>query len=139
MKPDDERVERMLVLTRRLADALHADIAALDRGHPLEMRTIVPETQQLLSHYAREAAGLRTQARLLPQESRAKLIAETEKLHEALALHERRLSRVRRAGEGMIRAIVDDVERRKRVTRTYAPRPSARPASSNAMLYNGVA
>jgi hypothetical protein len=59
------------------------------------------------------------------------------KLHEALALHERRLTRVRRASEGMVRAIVEDVERRRRVTRTYAPRPSARTAAP-AMLYNGV-
>jgi hypothetical protein len=137
MTPTDERIERMLILTRRLTEALYADIDALERGRPAEMRSIVPETQQLLSQYAREATGLRTQLRLLSADVRGRLTNETAKLHEALGLHERRLSRVRRASEGMIRAIVDDVERRKRVTRTYAPRPAARPAAS-AMLYNGV-
>jgi primosomal protein N'' len=137
MTPNDEKIERLLVLTRRLTDALHADIDALDRGRPSEMRSIVPETQQLLSQYAREAAGMKSQAKLLPSAARASLTSETAKLHEALTLHERRLSRVRHASEGMIRAIVEDVERRKRMTRTYAPRPVAKTAPT-AMLYNGV-
>ena len=137
MTPNDERIERMLVLTRRLTEALYADIDALERGRPAEMRSIVPETQQLLSQYAREAAGLRSQIRVLSADVRGRLTSATAKLHEALGLHERRLSRVRRLSEGMVRAIVDDVERRKRVTRTYAARPAARPAPTT-MLYNGV-
>jgi hypothetical protein len=138
MTPNEEKIERMLLLTRRLTDALYADIDALDRGRPAEMRTIVPETQQLLAQYAREAAGLKNQIRMLPSALRESLTGVTAKLHEALAVHERRLSRVRRASEGMIRAIVDDVERRKRLTRTYTPRPVNRPAPG-AMLYNSVA
>ena len=136
-KSGEERIERVLILTRRLTDALLADIDALERGRPGEMRTIVPETQQLLSHYAREASALKAQLRNLPSVVRASLTKATARLHDALTLHERRLSRVRRASEGMIRAIVDDVEQRKRLTRTYAPRPSARPAPG-ALLYNGV-
>jgi hypothetical protein len=137
MTPLEEKAERVLVLTVRLTDALLGDIDAVDRGCPSEMKTIVPETQQMLSVYARETASLKTQARLLTSDSRRALTNAAEKLHAALALHERRLSRVRRASEGMIRAIVDDVERRKRVTRTYGPRPSAKP-SPGAMLYNSV-
>ena len=137
MTSHEEKIERMLILTRRLTDALYADIDALERGRPAEMRTILPETQQLLAHYAREAAVVKTQARTLPADIRATLTVATVRLHEALALHERRLTRVRRASEGMIRAIVDDVERRRRVTRTCTSRPSAR-AATPAMLYNGV-
>jgi hypothetical protein len=137
MTANQEKIERMLVLTRRLTDALYADIDALERGRPAEMRSILPETQQLLAQYAREAAVVKTQARTLSADIRATLTEATLKLHEALALHERRLTRVRRASEGMIRAIVDDVERRRRVTRTYAPRSSPR-SPSTAMLYNGV-
>jgi len=136
MSPAEEKIERMLVLTRRLTEALMADMDALDRGKPAELRTIVPETQQLLSVYAREAASIKTQARMLPTILRGKLTAATAGLHEALALHERRLTRVRRASEGMIRAIVEDVERRKRITRPYGSKPSARPAAG-AMLYDG--
>ncbi len=138
MTPHEEKIERLFVLTRRLAEALDGDIDALERGQPAEMRTILPETQQLLAQYAREAAALRAQARMLAPDVRERLTGATTKLHEALARHERRLSRVRRASEGMIHAIVEDVERRRRITRTYAPRTSAKPAP-RAMLYNGVA
>jgi hypothetical protein len=137
MTPLEEKADRVLVLTKRLTDALLGDIEALNRGYPSEMRTIAPEIQQLLATYAREAAGLKAQIKLIPVATRQTLTVATETLHDALAQHERRLSRVRRASEGMIRAIVDEVERRKRVTRTYAPRATATPVP-RAMLYNGV-
>jgi hypothetical protein len=137
MNASEEKIERVLLLTSRLTDALLADLDALARGRPDEMRSIVPETQQLLGQYAREAASVKAQAKLLPPDARKRLTAATAKLHDALAQHERRLSCVRRASEGMIRAVVEDVERRKRMTRPYAPRAAARPAPT-AMLYNGV-
>lgn len=137
MNAAQEKIERMLVLTRRLTQALHADIGALDRGRPAEMQSILPDTQQLLVQYAREVAALKPQLKLLPGEARKALTDATAELHEALALHERRLACVRRASEGMIRAVVDDVESRKRLTRPYAPRPATK-ASPGAMLYNGV-
>jgi hypothetical protein len=133
----DDRVARVVALTRRLTDALDADRAALERAAPQTMRTIEPETQQLVAQYGREVSAIRAQLKHLPPPSRAALTKVTSSLHEALLLHERRVSRVRRASEGMIRAIVDDVERRKRLTRIYAPGAAARP-SPGAMLYNGV-
>jgi len=137
MSQIEERAERVLALTKRLTDALLGDIEALDRGRPAEMRSIVPEIQQLLSQYAREAAAVKSHAKILPSGTRAKLTDATKRLHDALARHERRLTCLRNASEGMIRAIVDDVERKRRVTRTYGPRPGVR--APGAMLYNGVA
>lgn len=137
MNQIEERAERVLALTKRLADALQGDLEALERGRPAEMRSILPEIQQSLSQYAREAAAVKAQVKMLPPGTRAKLSDATKKLHEALARHERRLTCLRNASEGMIRAIVDDVERKRRVTRTYGPRAGVR--APGAMLYNGVA
>jgi chemotaxis protein histidine kinase CheA len=137
MSQIEERAERVLALTQRLTEALLGDLAALDRGRPNEMRSILPETQQLLSQYAREAAAVKKNAKMLSTGTRSKLTAVTTKLHDALARHERRLTCLRNASEGMIRAIVDDVERKKRVTRPYGPRPGIR--APGAMLYNGLA
>jgi hypothetical protein len=133
----EERVERVLALTQRLTDALLGDLAALERGRPSEMRSILPEIQQLLSQYAREAAVVKNNAKILPSTARAKLADATRKLHDALARHERRLTCLRNASEGMIRAIVEDVERKRRVTRPYGPRSA--PRSPGAMLYNRMA
>ncbi len=137
MSQIEERAERVLALTQRLAEALLGDLAALDRGRPSEMRSILPEIQQLLSQYAREAAAVKNAAKMLPSGTRAKLFGATTKLHDVLARHERRLTCLRNASEGMIRAIVDDVDHKKRVTRPYGPRPGVR--APGAMLYNGVA
>jgi hypothetical protein len=137
MSQIEERTERVLALTQRLTEALLGDLAALDAGRPGEMRSILPETQQLLSQYGREAAAVKNAAKMLSAATRLKLTGATRKLHDALAQHERRLTCLRNASEGMIRAIVDDVERKRRITRPYGPRPGIR--APGAMLYNGVA
>jgi len=132
----EEKIDRVLALTERLTAALLADIDALERGKPSEMRSIDPETQQVVARYARETASLRPHLKCLPAALRGRLVDTTTRLHDALGRHERRVARVRHASEGMIRAIVDDVERKKRLTRPYAlRRVGAAPAS---MLFNGV-
>jgi len=133
----EERVARVLALSRRLSEMLLADIAALDRGKPGEMRSILPETQQLLAQYAREAQALKNAMRTLSPALRAKLTAATAELNQALALHERRLTRVRNATEGMIRAVAEDVEKKRRITRPYGRTQTAR--SAGPMLYNSTA
>lgn len=137
MTPTEEKVERVLALTKRLTEALTGDIAALDSGQPSQMCSIAPETQQLVALYARETGAIKPVLKTLPSDLRARLTKAVAVLHEALGEHERRLTRVRNASEGMIRAIVEDVERKKRMTRPYAPRAAYRPAAP-AMLYNGV-
>ena len=137
MNGSEDSIARVLALTSRLTEALRADIDALDRGAPALMRTTAPDMQNLVGLYAREVACVRPIVKSLPATICRELAAATTALHDALAQHERRVSRVRNASEGMIRAIVDDVERKKRLTRTYSLQPSARP-TPGAMLYNGV-
>ena len=138
MSENESRVERIVAMTERLTEALEADIAALDRGKPAEMPSIAQEMQQLTSLYGREVASLKaTRLNALPAPARATLTAATKRFHETLSLHGRRLSCVRNASEGMIRAIVEDVERKRRMTRTYAPGTTS-PRAPGAMIYNGV-
>ena len=132
----EEKTDRVVALTERLTDALLGDIAALERGKPADMRTIEPDAQLLVARYAREAAGLKPLLKTLPATLRGKLVESTTRLHDALGKHERRVARVRHASEGMIRAIVEDVERKKRITRPYAPHRAA--ATPPSMLFNGV-
>jgi len=137
MSGAEERVERVLALSRRLSDVLFADIAALDRGKPGEMRSLLPETQQLLAQYAREASAVKTGMRAIPPALRSKLKEATASLNEVLALHQRRLTRVRNATEGMIRAVAEDVEKSRRITRPYNQRAPVKPSAP--MLYNATA
>ncbi len=68
-------------MAERLIEALEADIAALERGKPAEMRTTHPEIQKLSAIYGKEAASLSPDAaKEAPAPLRATLMAVTKAL-----------------------------------------------------------
>ncbi len=139
----DPKIETVVKMAERLVAALQADIAALEAGRPKEMRTLDPQIQLLCAQYGREAGRLnRAELEAAPAEQRARLTAITKSFHDALTLHARVLSRIRNASEGMIKAVAEEVDKRRNRARPYAApyaaRPDApRPASSS-LLYNAV-
>lgn len=133
------KFDRLIALTERLSEALKADIAALERGRAGEMRTIAPDVQQLTALYGREAVGLDVaSARAASPEARAKLTQATKRFHQTLAVHTRLLTRVRNAGEGLIRAVAQDVEKKRSAQRPYARMAPPAPRSTGAMIYNNL-
>jgi len=135
---DDERIERLITMAERLVEALEADIAALRAGNPRNLRTIEPEILKLSTLYSREAARLSpAAARNASQESRQRLMAATARFRDTLASQTRLLARIRGASEGMIRAVAEEIERRRAPMRPYGPSP-AQVRSAGAMLYNNV-
>ena len=140
MTGDARKIERLMTLTERLTDALRADIAALERGRPREMRSPESDVQQMTLLYAREAASFGPSAvETLPRDARAALTAATARFRDVLAEHGRILARVKNATEGMIHAIAEDVAKKKNAQRPYAPQQAApRHRSPGALLYNNV-
>jgi hypothetical protein len=140
MSAEKARVDRLIILAERLIAALEADITALKSGKPKDMQTQDPEVQRLTALYSREAAQLTpAQAKLVPRDSVQRLTETTRRFRDSLACHTRILTRVRNASEGMIRAVAEEVERRRAPLRTYTPvqmPPERRPTS--AMFYNNV-
>ncbi len=139
MNPEAQRIERLVSLAERLIAALEADIAALKAGKPQAMQTLDPEIQKLTALYAREAAGFNpAQAKKAPKELVARLMDTTKRIRESLQMHGRILTRVKNASEGMIRAVAEEVERRRAHTRPYAPPTRYNQRQTSAMLYNSV-
>ena len=138
--PEQARIERLVALAERLIAALEADIAALAAGKPQDMKSTDPEIQKLTALYSREAAGFNpAAAKAVPKEIMARLLDSTGRIRASLARHARLLTRVRNASEGMIRAIADEVERRRAPMRPYAPPLRAQPQRpSGAMIFNSV-
>ncbi|HEY4124206.1 MAG TPA: hypothetical protein VGM36_06295 [Rhizomicrobium sp.] len=137
--PIAPKIERVILMAERLIEALEADIAALERGKPAEMRTTHPEIQKLSALYGREASGISpASAKEAPETLRASLMAVTKRFAEALARHTRILTRVKNASEGMIRSIAEEVDRRNAPTRTYGAKPDAMPKRPGAMIFNSV-
>jgi len=139
MTTDPRKIEKLLALTARLTEALNDDIAALERGRPREMRSHKPEVQQLLALYSREVQGLNAAvAKALPKEAQDRLRDATGKFRETLAQHNRVLTRVKNCTEGMIRAIADDVAKKRAQQRPYSPPANTPPRTPGAIVYNNV-
>jgi hypothetical protein len=136
---DPQKIELLIAMAERLIAAIEADIAALKAGRPQELRTTDPEIQRLSVLYGREAAGLDpARAKAAPSELRRKFFDTTAKFRDTLALHARLLTRVRNASEGMVKAVAEEVERRRAPTCTYAPAASRAHPHAMAMVYNKV-
>lgn len=137
--PEELRIERLITMAARLVEALERDIAALKSGNPRGLRTLDPEILRLSALYSREAAGLsRAAATAAPAELRRRLFEATGKFRDALAAQTRLLTRMRGASEGMIRAVAEELERRRAPMRPYAAAPARAQRSGGAMLYNHV-
>jgi hypothetical protein len=94
--------------------------------------------QQLMLSYTRESASVNAAVmKSVPPELRQKLMQSVKAMNDLLARHQRLVTRVRNASEGMIQAIAKEVERRQTSQRSYARIPTARP-QPGAMVYNSV-
>ena len=138
MNAEAERLQILTAMAERLAEAIEADIAALKAGRPQEMRTLDPEIQRLTASYGREAAGFDpARARTVPLELRRRFVFVTSRFKDLLTLHTRLVTRMRNASEGIVKAVADEVERRRAPLATYAPGAKAcRP--KGAMVFNSV-
>lgn len=139
MSEGAQNLERLFALTERLTQALKDDIAALERGRPRDMRSPTAEVQQMTALYSREAGHV-TPAVLnaLPREARARLTEITARFRDVLSQHNRVLTRVRGCTEGMIRAIADDVAKKRYARQPYSAGTPAKPRAPGAILYNSV-
>lgn len=140
----DPKIESVVKMAERLIEVLRADIAALEAGCPRDMKTLDPQIQILCAQYTREAARLNRNAlEAAPADQRARLTATTKEFRDALTLHGRVLTRIRNASEGMIKAVAQEVEKRRNRSRPYSGPHGAKPASprppaSSSLLYNSV-
>lgn len=139
MSAETDKIQALIVMAERLTKAIETDIAALKAGRPDQMRALDPDIQKLSLLYSREVQGFDpNRSKSAPAELRKQLVAVTAKFRETLKLHCRMLTRVKNASEGLIKAVAEEVDKRRASTCTYAP-PSARyKAPSQAMIYNGV-
>ncbi len=135
MNAEEQRIERLIAMAERLIAVLENDIAALRAGKPRDMRSIEPEILRLTALYGREASGLNPNA--AGSELRRRLIDATGRFRELLGTQMRLLTRMRGATEGMIRAVAEEIERRRAPLSPYGATGHA-PRQSGAMLYNSV-
>lgn len=139
MNPDTQQIEMLIAMAERLTAAFEADIAVLKAGCPCEMPSLNPEIQKLSLTYAREVTSLDlARAKTAPSELRKRLAGATGKFRDTLKLHNRLLTRVRNATEGLIKAVADEVDRARSRQTTYAPQCARPRPSGGAIVFNSV-
>lgn len=138
MNPNTDRIEKLIVMAERLIDALSGDIEALKTGKTSEMKSTLPEFQQLAALYNREAKGFQIDVvKAAPADLKARFVETTGRFKDVLQQHARLLTRIRSVSEDMIRAVVEDVEKKNAPMRIYGRTP-APPPPRQAMLFNNV-
>jgi hypothetical protein len=134
------RLEQLLAVSRRLGDAIEADIEALEKGEFGELRTTDPEVERLCAFYAREVKALKAEGGI-KQAPPALLSAMREagaRLDSALKKHERLVATMRQAAEGLVQAVAEDIEKTRKGSAPYRATPAPKRTSSGAIVYNKV-
>ena len=127
-------------MAERLIEVLESDIAALRAGKPRDMRTIEPEIlRSRRSTAARPPGSIPNAAKSASAELRRRLADATGRFRDLLGTQMRLLTRMRGATEGMIRAVAEEIERRRaplQSLRRHGPRPA--PERGDALQQRGV-
>jgi len=136
---EEQRIERLLSMSQRLIAALEADVTLLKSGKARALHTTDPEIVRLSALYGREAAALQAQAAKSVRPELAKKLTEaTARFRSLLETQIRLLTRMRNASEGLIRAVAEEMERRRAPVTPYRGTGGAALAAKP-ILINSVA
>ena len=135
-----QRLEHLLAMSTRLADAIALDIAALENGRFDNLKTTDPEIDRLCALYGREVKALKSEGGIkdAPAELLAQLRESGVQLNGLLARHERLVSAMRNATEGLVHAVAQEVKKTRESIAPYAPGCKPKRGSGDAIVYNKV-
>jgi len=134
------RLEQLLAISKRLADAIAADIAALEQGEFGNLTTTDPEVARLCALYGREVTALKASGSIkdMPEQLIATLKDSGGRLKKLLSRHESLVGCMRQASEGLIQAVAEEVDKSRKRRAPYSGAPNPKRVSSGAIVYNKV-
>jgi len=137
--PQALRLEHLLTLVRRLADAVAADIRALEKGAFDELVTTDPEISRVAALYAREVAALKAEGGIRtpgPLTTALKEMGAT--LKQLLLRHEKLVACLREASEGLIQTVAEEIGKTRKRAAPYSAKPRQKTASGEPIVYDKV-
>ncbi len=111
-----DRAEQLIILTNRITDLIKRETELLEKRRPSALADTADERNKLSSLYSHEIALIRADNSLLAGIGPALkqgLTTATEQFQDALAAHEKVVTRMRTVSEKIIRAVADDVAAKK--------------------------
>lgn len=131
-------LEAMLALTEQLTQLLEGQARAFEAHRPQDVAPELPEVARLADLYRAGASAVRGQPTLLADAApalRARLLAATQAFEAALDRQGRALGASKTVTEGLVKAIAEEVARRRGLGQPYGPGPP-RPAAATAITLN---
>jgi len=123
-----ERVELLIKLTERLTALLEQETMLFEARRPRDAVAFQPEKTELATLYRHESARVGKDPSLVggaPPPRRAALAAATQAFHHALAANQYAGEALRTISEGIVRAIAEEVARRRSGAPSYGPGSTA--------------
>jgi hypothetical protein len=115
-------VHRMIALTMRLAELIEGEIQVLQQRRPGELQRSAAEKEDLSHSYQEELNALRAHPDVVRAADKADveaLRACGQRLNKALDDQRRRVVAAREVSERMLRAVTEEVEKRKTPFNVY--------------------
>ena len=112
-----DRVEQLIMLTERLSSVIDKETQILAERRPRELEPLQAEKNKLAALYAQEIRAIAADRRMVEGVEPAlteRLKTFTQSFEEKAATQKRVLDRARRVTEGAIKALADDVAKRRR-------------------------
>ena len=133
------RLEQLLAMSTRIGDAIAVDIAALEKGQFADLRTADPDIEKLLAIYGREVKSLKADGGI--GNASPDIVAlqplQPDQLGVA-ARHERLVTCMRQASEGLVKAVAEEVQKTRERGAPYAPARKPQHKPGEAIVYNRV-
>jgi hypothetical protein len=123
-------IEAMLALTERLTGLIADQARAFEQHRPQDAAAAMPEVAGLTNLYRDGSARLRTGPAALEAaapELRQRLLRATEALEAVLDRQGRALAASKTVTEGIVKAIADEIARRRSQASGYGPRAGQLP------------
>jgi flagellar biosynthesis/type III secretory pathway chaperone len=129
------RIADLVQITNRLSDLLERESALLRARKLTEMESVRQEKFTLSSAYETNVRALRSQPEMLAEatpETRQQIKAAFDRFEKALALNERSLRAAKEVSDRVLRAIADEVGRKRSENLAYSPNghASAQPTAN---------
>lgn len=118
-----ERLNRLLGITQALTRLIEEETTLLRSRRGGDLKQLAAEKSRLSAQYEQELRLIRQHQSLMGETDRALRVAvrdATRAFHDALDSNRRILTRKRKIGEGLIKAIGDEVARRSRPLPSYS-------------------
>ncbi len=134
-----DHVDQLIALTERLTGLLAEQTRLFEARRPQDAALITVQSADLANLYRREAARLRASPGLIaaaPLDRRRRLVEATRTFEATLARHGRSVHAAKTVTEGLIRAIAQEVARRRAPAAGYGPRARVVSGDGSAITLN---